>query len=321
MLIAHRIIAIQRITLLSVLAVVVVSCQGPMEISDLDLANRNDQGFFVLPFEQLPYQTSNLEASLTYSEPLDADSVELFDYMGGTYYHTVSLCNKSYVYIGTYLSTRDERAIFRARKYVDKLLDRCIDDRGALWSPMDFDFAVHGDSSLLLRAPWYSGMAQGELLSVCNRLFVITEDSVYLRAARKLFRSLTLTRDGDRNWVTWIDPDGYYWIEEYPHPSRPGHTLNGFIAALFGVYDYILVSNDPLACEVWEASLTTLKHYFNEFRQPGGRSLYCLGHRHMASVGYHRFHIEQLRTLFRMTNDSLFVEAADVLEKDFGVTN
>jgi len=116
--------------------------------------------------------------------------------------------------------------------------------------------------------------------------------------------------------VARIDADGYYWIEEFPHDTRPGMTLNGYIAALFGVYDYYHLTGSEDAEMIYELGLTTIKHYLPEFRRPGQRSYYCLGHQSVANDSYHRLHISMMGHLHRITGDEFFRAMGDSLTAD-----
>ena len=73
------------------------------------------------------------------------------------------------------------------------------------------------------------------------------------------------------------------------------------------------------ACAVWEAALTTLKHYLPEFRRPGQKSYYCLEHRHIASDGYHLLHAGMMGHLYRLTGDPYFDAMRTLLLEDVGL--
>ncbi|MFH1373920.1 MAG: D-glucuronyl C5-epimerase family protein [bacterium] len=288
----------------------------PNEYGATALGLRQKQGFVDLPWERLPNIGGTIEGASTYVEPLDADSIEMWEYRGGRYYHAVNLCHRCMGFLSVYRQTGDRSFLARTEKYARKLMSRCINIDGALYAPIDFKYAVHGDSSVVFNPTWYSGMPQGELLEVLVRLFEITDDSAYLDYSHGLFESFLRPSEPSGCGVVRVDGSGYYWIEEYPHGDAPGMTLNGFVASLFGVYDYLRVTKSPEARIVWEVALTTLKHYLPEYRRRGKTSYYCLGHKHLATREYHAFHISQLRSLARMTDDGFFTIMADVLETD-----
>lgn len=118
-----------------------------------------------------------------------------------------------------------------------------------------------------------------------------------------------------------IDTAGYYWIEEYPHNLRPGQTLNGYIAALYGVYDYYRLTKKPIALKLYDAALTTLKHYLPYYRTPHQTSLYCIGHHIKASEGYHNLHIKMMDKLSHITGDPFFIVFKDIFSYDVANEN
>lgn len=277
-------------------------------------ANHLPQRLVVLPFEQRPNVRVDTARAQRYIEPMDADSIELTRYRGQDYYHPVNLSQTCHILIATYVQAGNEKYLIRAERYMKKLMSVCLNSDTALWGPYNMRYAVHSDSANTLRAPWFSGMAQGEMLTVLSRLYELTGDTEYLEFARKVFRTLIILQGTSDRWVVRIDTAGYYWIEEYPHDTRPAQTLNGFVTALFGVYEYYLVSHDPQALQVWELALTTLKAYLPDFHRDGQRSLYCLGHSHVANPGYHKLHIHQMYDLHRLTDDRFFLIMAEALE-------
>ncbi len=94
----------------------------------------------------------------------------------------------------------------------------------------------------LLKAPWYSGLAQGQGISLLLRVWRLTGDERYLDAAVNAFEAMTIpTTDGG---VQFVDEDGDVWLEEYI-TAPPTHILNGFIWGLWGVRD-LVVSRESL---------------------------------------------------------------------------
>lgn len=289
--------------------------------TEFSQARHDPQGIVELPLSSRPNMTYNVEASENYIEPLDADSVELSEYRGIIYYQPVVLSHRCFVFIGTYYHTKEKKYLDRAEKYARKLMSECHIVDGAAYVPYTVWFAVHGDSSVLLIPPWYSAMAQGELLEVVVRLYELTDDPDYLEFSHMLFRSFLRLRGTSDPWVVRIDDDGYYWLEEYPHDTKPGMTLNGFIAGLFGVYDYYQITHSESAKLVWELSLTTLKHYLPDYRRPGQTGYYCLGHRHPATEYYHGFHSILCERLYKLSGDPFFQQMAAEFRLDSGDAN
>jgi heparosan-N-sulfate-glucuronate 5-epimerase len=161
-----------------------------------------------------------------------------------------------------------------------------------------------------LRAPWYSGLAQGQGISLLVRAHAATGDQGFLQAVERAFVSLcTPIADGG---VIFTDDHGDRWIEEYI-VSPPTHILNGFLWAAWGVYDFFLATSD-----------NSVRGLFDQFTQTLIRNLdsYDLGfwslYEHsgtrlpmVASPFYHQLHLVQLRVMQQLTGNDVFARYAD----------
>ncbi len=303
---------------ISVLVLLLTGCGHEVKDKPIRLASANHlpHQLMELPFEQRPNRRVDVNRSESYIEPLDEDSVEMFHYRGYDYYQPVGISQACHVFVATYVETGVRKYLDRAERYIGKLMSQCYVEDSIIWAPYEMVYAVHGDSANKLAPPWYSGMAQGEILTVLSRLYEFTDKPEYLEQARGVFNSFAVLRGESDRWVAQLDTAGYYWIEEYPHDDLPGRTLNGFITAVGGIYEYYLVSQDPRAKLIYDLSLTTLRNYVPAFRRPGQNSLYCLGHQFAATDGYHALHVRQLRELYRLSGDSFYLMAADAFEND-----
>ena len=129
-------------------------------------------------------------------------------------------------------------------------------------------------------------------------------------AAHLAFEPLRL--DVAEGGVLVTDASQDIWIEEYI-VDPPTHILNGFIWALWGVYDYARWSGRSDAFQIWEACVATLAKRLADF-DTGWWSLYEArdGSREMlASRYYHTLHITQLRVMHRLTGIDAFSACAD----------
>jgi heparosan-N-sulfate-glucuronate 5-epimerase len=168
----------------------------------------------------------------------------------------------------------------------------------------------------LLKAPWYSGLAQGNGLSMLVRAARETNAPEYARAAHRAFESFK--RPVTDGGVIVTDDRGHVWIEEYL-VDPPSHILNGFIWALWGVYDYARWSGNTEAERLWNRCLDTLEARLDDF-DTGWWSLYeapHAGRRMLASFYYHRLHITQLRVLHRLSGRGVFEERAERFARYF----
>jgi hypothetical protein len=157
-----------------------------------------------------------------------------------------------------------------------------------------------------LVAPWYSGLAQGCGLSMLVRAAQNSADLTYAAAADRAFQSFRF--DVARGGVMATDDRGHLWIEEYL-VDPPSHILNGFIWALWGVYDYAQWRGSEEAEAIWASCIRTLLARIPEY-DTGWWSLYELppdgAEPMLASRYYHRLHITQLHVLHRLTGNDEF---------------
>jgi hypothetical protein len=137
----------------------------------------------------------------------------------------------------------------------------------------------------------YSAMTQGEGISALVRAWSITQDEIFLISAQKaLAPMLRLIEEGG---VTRKVPEGII-LEEVPSPHLSG-ILNGWIFALFGLYDFLIVEETSDVREVMEQTLKTLVAYLPRYNA-GYWSFYDL-QENLASPFYHRLHIAQIEAL------------------------
>src|SRR6202166_3837194 len=152
-----------------------------------------------------------------------------------------------------------------------------------------------------LRAPWYSGLAQGQGISLLVRAHAETGEEKYLSAAALAFRSFQV--DVESGGVKFEDAEKNTWFEEYL-VSPPTHILNGFIWAIWGVYDYFLATGSRDAMTLFRASVKTLEANLDRY-DLGFWSRYELSGTLLpmiASPFYHRLHVTQLFVMNRITS-------------------
>lgn len=215
--------------------------------------------------------------------------------------------------------TGDALWLDRAIANGDRLLAMHVDRDGAMWFPYGFDWTYYERT---LTEPWWSGMAQGEVLSLLSRLAVAQpEDPRWRAAADSTFRSFLQPRIQSAPWSTFVSDSGYLWFEEYAGDQPPLQVFNGQIFAVFGLYDYVELTGDPEARSLFVGGATTALDVMPQIRVPGGVSYYCVQAGYCQSPDwqnsdYHPIHIWQLDTLSRLTGDAAFAEWARALESD-----
>lgn len=165
-----------------------------------------------------------------------------------------------------------------------------------------------------LKAPWYSGLAQGQGISLLVRAYAETGDAKYSKAAALAFGSFSA--DTESGGVTFRDEVGNLWFEEYIL-SPPTHILNGFIWAAWGLYDYWLATGDGEARNLFGSAVETLRKNLDRY-DLGFWSRYELSGTRLpmiASPFYHRLHVTQLQIMHKITGDDVFARYARKWEK------
>jgi heparosan-N-sulfate-glucuronate 5-epimerase len=170
-----------------------------------------------------------------------------------------------------------------------------------------------------LEPPWYSAMAQGQAGSLLVRAARALGTPELQDAAAQVIRPLL----DDRFGLVSATPEGPV-LQEYA-TDPPAHVLNGWIWALWGVYDVAVSlageANSPLGSVAAQAQVSfdlgaaALAARLPLYDTPLNWSRYDLfPHRivHVSSPFYHRLHIEQLRAMSRLRPEhAVYGEAAD----------
>lgn len=243
-----------------------------------------------------------------YTGRYDANGIPMLDYHGqiGVRYNPIALAQYG---LGNYNLFARDKSVERQTKFL----------AASNWLAANLEQNAHGvwvwnhhfdwEYRDTLKAPWYSGLAQGQGISLLLRAHNATGDATYGDAAQRAFQSLLLpVKDGG---VLFVDKQGDSWIEEYL-VDPPTHILNGMIWALWGVYDYALARQDPEARNLFQRVTNTLSKnlerydlgFWSLYEQSGTRL------KMVASPFYHRLHIVQLRIMHRLTGRDIFLDYA-----------
>lgn len=161
-----------------------------------------------------------------------------------------------------------------------------------------------------LAPPWISAMAQGEAASFLLRAGRAFDAPELVGAAAEAVRSL-LAPDSAVVALTTEGPV----LQEYP-TDPPAHVLNGWIFALWGLYDIACAGPTSVAGAArmaFDQGVNALASRLAQYSLPGGWSRYDLraeGPVHVASPFYHHLHIQQLTALGQLVDEPVFTETA-----------
>jgi len=249
-----------------------------------------------------------------YAGHYDAAGIPMLDYHGtiGLQYNPIAIAQWGLANYNSFCETSEETRLQKTLKAADWLTANLEQNAHGLWvwnHHFDWDYRD------TLKAPWYSGLAQGQGVSLLlrARAHAHSEDEKYQRAADKAFVALTmpiaeggvLFEDRSEN------NEKNLWIEEYL-VDPPTHILNGFMWALWGVFDFCLARSDVSAKGIFDRGVETLVRNLNRF-DTGYWSLYEQSGtrlKMLASPFYHQLHIVQLRVMSQLTGDSRFAAVA-----------
>jgi heparosan-N-sulfate-glucuronate 5-epimerase len=252
-----------------------------------------------------------------YTGHYDAAGIPMLDYHGliGLQYNPIAIAQWGLANYNIFGATGDEARWQRTLKAADWLAANLEQNSHGLWVwTHHFDWEYRDT----LKAPWYSGLAQGQGISLLLRAHAHSrshphpEDEMYQyqSAAEKAF--VALTKPIAEGGVLLEDEEKNLWIEEYL-VDPPTHILNGFMWALWGAFDFWLAHADAPSKEVFDRGVETLIHNLDRF-DTGYWSLYEQSGTRLkmvASPFYHQLHIVQLRVMSKLTGDARFAAVAD----------
>ncbi len=221
----------------------------------------------------------------------------------GLRHHPITIAQFGLARLRQYAATRAAGALEDVKRSVAWLQENVC-----AWRPnigawvFDFDEPLYG-----LRAPWISGMAQGQGISLLLRAGAVMPLHQVEEMTRRAFEAFL--HPVSEGGVAASFPDGGRVFEEYPS-QPPSHVLNGHVFALIGVYDFAQFWGDKAASDLFAACVDSLKT--NLWRYDTGYwNLYDLHPtRRLASPMYVQVHVRLLRVVGALAGDPWFAEQA-----------
>ena len=243
-----------------------------------------------------------------YPGEYDEHGIPLLNYHGrvGLQYNPIAVAQYGLGNYNLYCRTGEPSRREHFLRSADWLVHRIERNSAGLWVWMHhFDWEYRTP----IRAPWYSALSQGQGISLLVRAHKETGCATYGECAERALESfLRETSDGG---VVTRDGDGQIWFEE-AIVDPPTHILNGYLWALWGVYDHYLWSGSEDSRDLFAEAAQTLKQNLWRY-DTGFWSLYELSGTRLpmlASPFYHSLHIVQLRVMHQLTGDDVFAHYA-----------
>ena len=252
------------------------------------------------------------ESKANYSAYLDDAGIPMLNYHGtvGLHYNPIAIAQYGLGNYNRYHETSDDQSY---KKFI----------RAANWLVENLELNAHGiyvwnhyfdwEYRDTLKSPWYSALSQGQGISCLLRANQLTGEARYMVAAEKALGSFLV--ETDRGGVIFRDSEGDLWLEE-AIVDPPTHILNGFLWAIWGLYDYYLHTKDIRAKKVYDQGVKTLVKNLSGY-DTGFWSLYeHSGEKMMmlASPFYHSLHIVQLKIMGLLAEENIFGEYSEKWE-------
>jgi hypothetical protein len=171
-----------------------------------------------------------------------------------------------------------------------------------------FDADLNGGEQRI-RSPWISAMAQGQAMSLLERVYRLTGERRYLRAAVQALAALqeSVARGGVRR--CFRGDCRLPFFEEYPTP-QPTYVLNGFMFTLIGLHDLASVAPHSDAQALYDDGRRTLIAALPDYDRDG-LATYDLSSRKCAAPIYQVIHVYLLRTLNSIERSAILAAYAD----------
>lgn len=254
------------------------------------------------------HYTSNI-----YGGRFDDKGVPMIQTELGLTYFPINIAQYGFMLHADYHEMGDHQ-VLRILKNCLKVLEDLKTEKGdyAIW------YHQHYEDKYLINAPWASAMAQGEVISFYLRMYQILGDDSLLQTAIKAYNYLKI--DYHDGGVRRIDENGDLWFEEYPS-NPPSYVLNGFIYAIFGLYDlYRVTGNLDVKLDI-DACIKTLKVNLHRF-DSGYWSNYDLLKKELVRYYYQKnVHVPQLEILYKLTGEPIFDKYKRKWEKNLNPVN
>ncbi len=181
-----------------------------------------------------------------------------------------------------------------------------------------YNYPYYLDSEHYMKSGWVSGMAQGHALSVYARAYNLTKEDIWAEASEKVieFMGIPIKNGGVKSDLSSLDSglENYITYEEYPC-MPPSYTLNGFMYATIGLFDWAVLGKEGAskrqADKAFNMCIDSLKVLL-PFFDLDGVSSYDLGqivwHRKKPHVvaHYHAIHVAFCLIFYQITSEPVF---------------
>lgn len=222
-------------------------------------------------------------------------------------YSPVNICQYGFILHSEWKAEKDQEKMVQLNSCLSVLETlKQEDEHTAVW------YQHHVDHKYHIQPPWPSAMTQGEIISFYLRMYQEISDIQLLRTAEKAY---TFMQKGvDEGGIRRCDEKKNVWLEEYPS-EPPSYVLNGFIYAIWGLYDLYRVTERADVKADIDACVKTLKENIHRY-DSGYWSYYDLVKKELVRYYYQKnVHVPQLEVMYALTGIELFKHYSDKWKK------
>lgn len=266
-----------------------------LPLGDVSL-NKNLGSYYIDMRPAKTHYTSNI-----YGGSFDKDGVPMCGISDGTQvYLPINIAQYGFMLHSEWVETKDSKIWTQIESCIRVLENlKTENNNQAVW------LHSHYEEKYKISPPWASAMAQGEIISFYLRVYQINNAKNLLDTSIRAYNFLK--EDVNNGGVRKIDVNGDLWFEEYPS-DPPSYVLNGFIYALFGLYDLFRVTQISEIKEDIDKCINTLIKNLHKF-DAGYWSYYDLQKSELVRYYYQKnVHIPQLEILYKLTKEPIFNE-------------
>lgn len=229
------------------------------------------------------------------------DGIPMVDYPWGPERNPVTSAQYGLACYSLWVQYHDPARLRQALRVADWLVQTQAASGKWLYA-----FAFQPPGSVQLAPGWSSALAQGQAVSLLERVYHSHRRPRYLRAIHRALRPLEYTVENGGLARYW---NGHLYFEEYSTP-QPNYVLNGDGQALIGLYEA-----EPLgraARTLFAHGTDGLAHTLDLFDSHQGHSYYNAVSKTFPPPSYDPIIRMMLRQLTRMTGRQIFARYASI---------
>ncbi|MFX0198551.1 MAG: D-glucuronyl C5-epimerase family protein [Candidatus Hodarchaeota archaeon] len=197
----------------------------------------------------------------------DKNGAVMSRYKNDLFYNPAYTAWHGLVCLNKYYSTDDTSYLNTLEKQIAWLKQNAKHDRmlGNVWY-YNFDWK---EGDITLKKPWISAMAQGLIISLLVKTYMLTKEQKLLQLAEGATKVYQLSTEN--GGIKYVGNSSTFY-EEYPS-EKALKILDGFIFSLLGVYDLFKATGNEKYLHIFNDGVTTIERNINfwDYRQRWSR--------------------------------------------------